>query len=79
MIKFDEKMRKELCGDTYWLPGKVQVHLGEATTHDWDSKNRPTLKQVIAESLEYAYNLGVRRGQKNAAEKLREILGADES
>jgi hypothetical protein len=42
---------------------------------DWDSKRRPTLKRVLAESIDYAFALGVETGRRDVQESAKKALG----
>lgn len=68
-ILFTDAMRCEICTpDSYWLDTMIlNISLADAVDHCWENKTRPTLKQVVLDLVNEAYN----RGREESADQIR--------
>jgi hypothetical protein len=70
---FTNAIRKELCGDSYWVATKViDIHLSEEFGYSEDRKYE--LKTVIEKLVEAAYHKGYAKGGNDLRRDLKALL-----
>lgn len=77
-LLFTNAIRKDLCGDSYWVSTKkISIHLGDAM--DYDESRAIELKKVINALIEEAYNVGYGAGASDLRKDMCNLLGVRRS
>jgi hypothetical protein len=75
--KFTDEIRKDLCGDTYWVgPDECPIHLSSDLHFNLeDAKYVPYLKEVVEALVKEAFLKGYMAGEAEVRKEVRTALG----
>jgi hypothetical protein len=75
--KFTDEIRKDLCGDTYWVgPDECPIHLSSDLDFNLeDARYQPRLKEVVEALVKEAFCRGVEVGKIRVRNEIRAALG----